>query len=135
MSDCVFCKIVAGEIPSFKLYEDKDFLAFMDINPVAEGHCLVIPKQHCESFRDFDPALMGDYFAIVQRLALKVCGVLGAPDFNVVNASGVSAQQTVGHLHFHVVPRRPGDGIDIWFHGKKKYSTEELGALAKKLAL
>jgi histidine triad (HIT) family protein len=134
MSDCVFCRIVAGELPAHKLYEDERFLAFLDINPVAPGHALVIPKRHAVNLFDFDPAGAPDYLALIRRLALRIAGAVGAADFNVLNASGAAAQQSVGHLHFHIVPRRPGDGLDLWFHGRTKMTNDDLAALAAKIA-
>jgi histidine triad (HIT) family protein len=133
MDDCVFCKIVKGEIPSFKLHEDELFLCFLDINPVAKGHCLVIPKKHCANLFDFDCASAPGFLELVQRIAKRVASKLGAPAFNIVNASGKEAQQSVDHLHFHIVPRFPGDGIDMWFHGRRKWSMDELKALAEEL--
>ncbi len=133
MDDCVFCKIARGELPSFKLYEDGDYLCFLDINPVAKGHCLVIPKRHFDNLFDFDPSAYPGYLALVQTLAKRVADRLGAKDFNIVNASGKAAQQSVDHLHFHIVPRFPDDGIDMWFHGRKKWTMDELKALADEL--
>ena len=131
MAECVFCRIVAGELPAFKLYEDEDYLAFLDLNPVAEGHCLVVPKKHCVNLFDFDAASSSKYLEVVRLVALRVCKSVGATDFNVVNASGRAAQQSVDHLHFHVVPRVADDGIDLWFHGRKKFSRDELETLAR----
>jgi histidine triad (HIT) family protein len=134
MDDCLFCRIARGELPSFKLYEDDTFLCFLDINPVAKGHCLVIPKKHSVNLFDFDPASAPGYLEVIQGIAKRVASKLGAVDFNVVNASGKAAQQSVDHLHFHIVPRFPGDGIDMWFDRKKKWSMDELKALAEELS-
>jgi histidine triad (HIT) family protein len=135
MDDCIFCKIIAGKLPCHKIYEDEDFISFLDINPVSEGHVLVLPKKHFATLLDVDPAIVGEYLKVVQKVARRVCQALGVKDFNVVNANGRLAQQSEDHVHYHIVPRRPADGIDLWFHGRKKTSQEELAALAKKLAL
>jgi len=133
MDDCLFCKIARGDLPSFKLYEDDTFLCFLDINPVAKGHCLVIPKRHCVNLFDFEPESAPGYLEVIQGIAKRVASKLGAADFNVVNASGKAAQQSVGHLHFHIVPRFPGDGIDMWFHGRNKPTMDDLKALFEEL--
>jgi histidine triad (HIT) family protein len=133
MADCVFCRIIRGELPSFKLYEDEGFLAFLDIHPVARGHSLVIPKVHCVNLFDFDAALAPGYLEIIQAIAKRLTAKLGAKDFNVLNASGRAAQQSVDHLHFHVIPRFPNDGMGLWFHGRRKPSPEELEALAQEI--
>jgi histidine triad (HIT) family protein len=110
---CVFCKIVAGEIPSFKLYEDGETLAFMDINPVHDGHCLVIPKEHYPTVFDVAP----DAFAATARTAIKVATAVNAatkPDgLNLIQANGPGAAQSVQHFHLHVLPRRMRDGLAI----------------------
>jgi histidine triad (HIT) family protein len=135
MEDCLFCKIIAGKLPCHKIYEDENFISFLDINPVSEGHVLVLPKKHFATLLDIDPAIVGEYLTVVQKVARRVCQALGVKDFNVVNANGRLAQQSVDHVHYHIVPRRPADGIDLWFHGRKQTSQDELAALAKKLAL
>jgi histidine triad (HIT) family protein len=135
MDDCIFCKIIAGKIPCHKIYEDENFISFLDINPVAEGHVLVATKRHFRTLLDVDPRIAGEYLKVVQKVARKVCDALGVTDFNVVNANGRLAQQSVDHVHYHIVPRRPSDGIDLWFHGRKETTQEELASLAKKLAL
>ncbi|HEX6840295.1 MAG TPA: HIT family protein [Stellaceae bacterium] len=109
--DCVFCKIVAGEIPSFKLYEDGETLAFMDINPVHDGHCLIIPKVHYPTVFDVAP----DAFAATARTAIKVANAVNAatkPDgLNLIQSNGPGAAQSVQHFHLHVLPRRMSDGL------------------------
>jgi histidine triad (HIT) family protein len=135
MDDCLFCRIIAGKLPCHKIYEDENFISFLDINPVSEGHVLVLPKKHFATLLDVDQAIVGEYLPVVQKVARRVCQALGVKDFNVVNANGRLAQQSEDHVHYHIVPRRPADGIDLWFHGRKRMSQEELAALAKKLAL
>jgi histidine triad (HIT) family protein len=109
--DCIFCKIVAGTVPSFKLHEDDETLAFMDINPVHDGHCLVIPKAHTPTVFEIAP----EAFAAVARTAARVAKVVNAvvrPDgLNLVQSNGKGAAQSVGHFHIHILPRRLGDGL------------------------
>ncbi len=109
--DCIFCKIVAGAVPCFKLFEDRDTLAFMDINPVHDGHCLVIPKAHYPTIFDIAP----EAFAAAARTAVKLAGAVNravTPDgLNLIQSNGKGAAQSVGHFHIHVLPRRLGDGL------------------------
>jgi histidine triad (HIT) family protein len=109
--DCIFCKIVAGAVPCFKLCEDADTLAFMDINPVHDGHCLVIPKAHYPSVFDIAP----EAFAAVARIAAQVARAVNQaeqPDgLNLVQSNGEGAAQSVPHFHVHVLPRRLGDAV------------------------
>ena len=110
---CVFCKIVAGKIPCFKLYEDSETLAFMDINPVHDGHCLVIPKAHHATVFVLPAAC----FAAVGATAIKIADAVNAavsPDgLNLLQANGPGAAQSVAHFHLHVLPRRMNDGLAV----------------------
>jgi histidine triad (HIT) family protein len=112
-ADCIFCKIVAGQIPCFKLYEDGETLAFMDINPVHDGHALVICKAHYPAVFDIDP----EAFAAVSRAVVKVAGAVNkavAPDgLNLVQSNGPGAAQSVPHFHVHVLPRKLGDELKV----------------------
>lgn len=104
-SDCVFCGIVAGAIPSTKVYEDDQTLAFMDINPSAEGHLLVIPKQHHRDLLDTPAEALAAMTVVAQRLARAAVDGLGADGVNLINSCGAAAWQDVFHVHLHVVPR------------------------------
>lgn len=120
LDDCIFCKIVKGIIPSNKIYEDNKTIAFLDISPVTEGHTLIIPKNHCVNVSDAsnkDLESINKTCKIIGNLLMKK---LNASGFNIVNASGKDAQQSVFHLHYHVIPRKKDDGLDLWFHGKNK---------------
>ena len=109
--NCIFCKIVAGEVPCFKLCEDADTLAFMDINPVHDGHCLVIPKAHSPNVFEIAP----EDFAAAARTAAKLAKAVNAavqPDgINLMQANGEGAGQSVWHFHLHIIPRRSDDGL------------------------
>ncbi len=107
--DCLFCKIIAGEIPSIQVDEDERTLSFMDISPATPGHLLVIPKQHSDNILEADPADLTAVALTAQRMAHRVIETLGAAGVNVQNACGTAAGQTVFHVHFHVIPRYADD--------------------------
>ena len=108
-SDCLFCKIVAGQIPSTKVDEDDLTIAFMDINPATRGHALVVPKRHSADILDVDPADLAACALAGQRLARRVVANLGADGVNLLNCCGADAWQTVFHFHLHVIPRYAND--------------------------
>ncbi len=107
---CVFCKIVRGELPAQKVYEDSDTMAFLDIYPMADGHTLVIPKAHAERLSDLPPELVGKLFQTVQKVTERIARALGAPAFTIGINDGRAAGQAVPHLHVHIVPRFHSDG-------------------------
>jgi histidine triad (HIT) family protein len=109
--NCVFCKIIAGEIPSMKICEDDVALAFLDIGPLAEGHVLVIPKEHHEQIDTMPGELVGKVTAHVPRLAKAVLAATGAEGYNVLQNNGKVSGQAVPHVHFHIIPRRASDGL------------------------
>ncbi len=113
MSDCVFCKIVKGEIKSWKVYENERVCAFLDIHPVSEYHTLVIPKNHYESIFDLPEDELTAVMAVVKELVTLFRSKLGIRNVQIVNSSGSEAQQDVFHVHFHIVPRKQGDNQDI----------------------
>lgn len=110
MTDCIFCKIVAGDIPSTKVYEDDHVLAFMDIGPLVRGHTLVIPKAHHNPLADTPDDVLARVIAVVRLVARAQQEGLGADGVNIHQANGAVAGQVVPHLHFHVVPRFANDG-------------------------
>src|SRR5579862_7554998 len=107
--DCIFCKIVAGAVPSFKLCEDAETLAFMDINPVHDGHCLVIPKAHYPTIFEITPKAMAEVARTAIGLATAVNAAVKPDGLNLIQSNGPGAAQSVGHFHIHVLPRRIGD--------------------------
>src|SRR3954469_21174064 len=111
--DCIFCKIVAGEIPATKVDEDGHTLAFMDRAPGTRGHALVIPKEHHEDLWTIDPEALAHTMRAAQRLALKARDNLGADGVNLINSCRPAAWQTVFHFHVHVVPRYEGDPLRL----------------------
>ena len=107
----VFCRIIAGEIPGSKVYEDDDVLAILDISQVTKGHTLVMPKQHTESMLTCPPDLLAKVMAVAQRIGQAEVGVLGAQGVNILTNVGEAAGQSVPHFHVHVIPRyAPNEG-------------------------
>ncbi len=125
MADCVFCKIVAGGIPSQKLLETDKILAIVDINPVAFGHALVIPKAHHATFVDLPADLAVDLMKAAQGVAAAVVKSTGAEGFNLLMNNGACSGQLIPHAHFHVIPRRTDDGVKLK-PGTKKYGPGEI---------
>ena len=117
MQDCIFCNIVSGEIPSHKVYEDSDVLAFLDRSPVNPGHTLVIPKVHHKDLLDMPPELGAKVMNAIQKIAPAVLKGVGADSFNLGVNNGSTAGQIVFHTHFHIMPRFRDDGHKLW-HGK-----------------
>jgi len=132
--DCVFCRIVGGEIPAVRVYEDADTLAFMDIGPVVKGHTLVIPKEHHDAITATPLEVLQKLIVVVQKIAQAQVKGLGADGVNVTQANGKAAGQVVPHLHFHVIPRFLRDGHHWnWTPGKYE-SAEEMQNFADRIA-
>lgn len=113
-ADCVFCKIRDGAIPSKKIYEDDATLAFMDINPLNTGHCLVVPKRHAATIWDADVADLQATIATAQKIAIALVAAVKPDGLNMLQANGAAAFQSVAHFHLHLIPRwvRDGKGFD-----------------------
>ncbi len=115
--NCIFCKIVAGQIPCFKLWDDAATLAFMDINPANPGHALAIAKEHWENLASTPAPLLGPVLATAQRVARAVDKALKPDGINLVQANGPGAEQSVFHFHVHILPRRIKDNLAMnWGH-------------------
>lgn len=128
----IFAKIVRGEAPCFKVYEDAHTLAFMDIMPQAEGHTLVIPKEGAESIFDLSPEGAAAMIKTAKKIAPAVQKVTGAPGILIAQLNGQAAGQTVFHIHMHVIPR--WNGLDLKLHARETANFEQLKALAAKIA-
>ncbi len=116
--DCLFCKIVAGEIPATVVAEDERTIAFMDINPATRGHALVIPRRHARDVHEIDPEDLAAVARAAQRLAGRAVQRLGADGVNLLNSNGSAAWQTVFHFHVHVIPRYSNDPLRLpWTPG------------------
>ena len=108
--DCIFCKIIKGEIPSYKIYEDEYTYAFLDINPVSEGHTIVIPKKHVVNILDADNETLSHVISTIKFISNHYVDDLKFDGVNVLNANNKAAEQSVFHLHFHIIPRHENDG-------------------------
>ncbi len=132
MEDCIFCKIVKGEIPSVKLYEDGIVLSFLDIMPANKGHALVIPKKHYETFIDIPKNDLGKLSSELQKIAKAVVKATNAEGFNIFMNNKKISGQVVPHAHFHIVPRFSNDGLKFnW--PSKKYEDGEMDILKEKI--
>lgn len=125
MNACIFCKIIAGELPAHRVYEDDDVLAFMDINPVNHGHVLIIPKMHYSELSNIPLATSVALWKVVKKIEEAVWQTPGLPceGTNILLNNGAAAGQEVFHTHFHVIPRLSGDGSR--FHFKTVNSTDQ----------
>jgi len=131
-ADCLFCKIIAGEIPCFKLFEDDDTLAFMDINPANEGHALVIPKEHAKDVYAVSDAAITATVKTAKKIAPAVDKTLNPDGLNLLQCNGPAAAQSVFHFHMHVLPRREGDELKLnW--GLRPGDMDAIGALAERI--
>lgn len=134
MTDCIFCKIIAGEIPASKVYEDEHVLAFLDISQTTPGHTLVIPKDHVRNLLEMSKQAASTLFASVPQIANAIQKALQAPGMNIVNNNEDIAGQTVFHTHIHLVPRySENDGFNITYTSNNP-DFEHLGKIAEKIA-
>ena len=129
---CIFCKIVAGEIPSRKLYEDDKFIVILDLGPAARGHALVIPKEHYDDLYALPEELCGDVMMLSKKMAAQMTEKLKCDGFNLVQNNGEAAGQTVHHFHLHLIPRYEGDAAAVGWNSESADPTE-LCKLAESL--
>lgn len=129
---CVFCKIVNGEIPAYKVYEDNDFLAFLDISQATFGHTLVVPKKHYDNIFAFEEEKAAEMMKVVLKLSKKLKSALGIDALNVLNNNGPLAGQSVNHVHIHLIPRYQNDGVIMKFP-ENKLTEEEFKKLLSKI--
>ena len=108
--DCIFCKIIAGEIPSHTLYEDEQFKVILDVGPATKGHALILPKNHYENLYELPEAVAADVMKLAQKMMKKMTDKLQCDGFNLVQNNGKVAGQTVFHFHMHLIPRYENDG-------------------------
>jgi histidine triad (HIT) family protein len=130
--DCLFCKIVAGDIPSVRVHEDERTVGFMDINPATRGHLLVVPREHATDLHDIDPEDLKACAMAAQALAGRVRDKLGADGINLLNCVGSAAWQTVFHFHLHVIPRYENDPLRLPWHPQPG-DRDEIAAAAEEL--
>ena len=131
-TDCIFCKIANGEIPSKTLYEDEDFRVILDLGPAAKGHALLIPKEHAANLYELPDETAAKVLVLAKKLAVQMTEKLHCDGFNLVQNNGEVAGQTVHHFHLHLIPRYADDGQNInWVPGEP--SQEELEAVRKQI--
>lgn len=137
MSDCIFCKIINGDIPSYKVYEDEDVYAFLDITQVTKGHTLVLPKKHVKDLLEYDEELAEKVFAKLPKISRSILKAFPeAKGLNVINNNSELAYQSVFHSHIHLIPRySKEDDFSIHFgNHQKDYTKEEMKEIAEKIA-
>ena len=113
MSDCIFCKIAAGEIPSATIYEDEDFRAILDLGPATRGHALILPKQHYANLSEIPDALAAKAIVAAKKITSVMKDALPCDGYNIVQNNGEAAGQTVFHFHMHLIPRYKGDHAGV----------------------
>ncbi|PSR97746.1 hit domain-containing protein [Coniella lustricola] len=129
MSSCIFCKIIKGDIPSFKLFESDKTFAFLDINPLSKGHALVIPKHHGEKLADIPDDSLTELLPVAKKIAIA----LGATNYNILQNNGRLAHQEVDHVHVHIIPKpNEAEGLGVKWP-QQKIDMGELKALAEEI--
>ncbi len=132
MEDCIFCKIVKGELPSAKVYEDDMTLAFLDLKPVNLGHILVVPKKHFSNIYETPDEELGAMIKTAKKISIAVKKSTDADGVNLAMNNNHAAGQVIFHSHLHVIPRYHNDGFELW-HGKREYKEGEMKELAEKI--
>ncbi|TDL81042.1 HIT family protein [Peribacillus frigoritolerans] len=135
MSGCIFCKIVNGEIPSAKVFENEHVVAFLDISQVTKGHTLVIPKVHKENIYELTPDIARNVFEVVPKIANSIKKQFEPIGMNILNNNGEKAGQSVFHYHMHLIPRYgKGDGFGaVWKTHTEEYTPEDLKQIASSI--
>lgn len=132
--DCIFCKIIAGEIPSHTIFEDEEFKVILDVNPASKGHALILPKEHYADIYEIEEETAGRVMKLAKRMAMHMTEALGCDGFNILQNNHEVAGQTVFHFHMHLIPRyldAKNDDILIWIH--ENYTDEEMAKIKDKL--
>ncbi len=133
-NNCIFCRIIGGEIPSNTIYEDDTFKVILDVNPASKGHALILPKEHYANIYEIDEEVAGKAFQLAKKLAAHMTAVLKCDGFNILQNNGEVAGQTVFHFHIHLIPRfaeEKNEDILKWVH--EEYTAEELAAIRDAL--
>lgn len=133
MNECIFCKIVKGEIPADKVYEDENFLAFLDIKPNNPGHALIIPKAHYENLYKIPDEVLSAIAPLIKKISIAVKKGTNADGINIGMNNDPAAGQIVPHAHFHIIPRFADDGLKHW-QGKPCANKEEVVKIAEKIS-
>lgn len=128
---CIFCKIISGEFPSYKIYEDEKTMAFLDIKPVHPGHALVVPKKHYENMENIPEEELTAVILSVKKVGRLLKEKLGVEGYNLTENNDPVAGQEIKHLHFHLIPRYEGDGLKLW--AQSEYAPGAAEEIVKKL--
>jgi|SRR3989339_30918 len=131
MENCIFCQIVAGEIPAKKIYEDDNYLAFLSVGPASLGHTIVIPKKHTATFVELEPQAAADLIQVVHKLAKEIKAKLNADAFNLGLNNGEIAGQVIPHVHWHIIPRYKNDTLVHW--GVDEQAKDQMDEVLAKL--
>lgn len=134
--NCIFCRIIAGEIPSRTICEDSDFKVILDANPASKGHVLILPKEHCANLYEIEEELLEKAAKLAKKLAAHITGILECDGLNLVQNNGEVAGQTVFHFHMHLIPRYKGmknNDLLNWTH--EEFTAEEQDAVCQKLQM
>jgi histidine triad (HIT) family protein len=129
--ECIFCKIVSGKLPSRTVYEDDDYVAFLDINPFSAGHTLVCPKKHGETLWDMDDREIANVFGVASKVSKGVVSAMGADGFRIMQNNGEAANQAVAHMHIHVIPQKL---VDKGKFNRMKLSDDEMAKAAEAIS-
>lgn len=134
--NCIFCKIIKGDIPSSTIYEDEDFKVILDISPAAKGHALILPKEHYANIYELPEELAAKVMVLAKKLAAHMTEKLGCDGFNLVQNNGEVAGQTVFHFHLHLIPRySDGDNKDVLRWNHLEYKEGEVAEITELLKL
>ncbi|HUI00499.1 MAG TPA: HIT family protein [Nitrososphaerales archaeon] len=128
--DCIFCKIVAGKLPSYRVYEDANHVAFLDINPFSKGHTLVCPKRHGETLWDMDEKEIADVFMVASKVSTAIVPAMNADGFRLMQNNGEAANQAVAHIHVHVIPSKLEEKGKF---GRIKLTEDEMAGVAEAI--
>lgn len=131
MSDCIFCKIANGEIPSATLYEDEDFRVILDLGPASKGHALILPKAHAANIYEISDDMAAKAMILAKKMATKMTEALKCDGFNIVQNNGEPAGQTVFHFHMHLIPRYKNDNIGLGWNVGTLTEEDKLEILSK----
>ncbi len=135
-SECIFCKIVGGEIPSNTIYEDEEFKVILDLAPAAKGHALILPKEHYADIYEIDEEVAGRAMKLAKKLAIHMTKILGCDGFNILQNNREIAGQTVFHFHMHLIPRyRDAKNQDILMWSHETFSAEEMAEIRDALKI
>jgi len=132
MADCIFCKIIAGQIPAAMLLETDRVVSFLDINPVNPGHALIVPRRHVATLLELNQDELHVAIYAARRVAAAVTEEVGSPAFNLLQNNGRCAGQLIDHVHFHVIPRNPDDGFSLGWR-QLQYEEGELKAMQEAI--